>query len=203
MHYIHFCVFFLGFLFCFCVCDRAKGQHWQAQSNARRHVRRQQSLPGKTYTHVIHSDKQQHILHLQLQKVRWLRLDETLLTSVEKQKAIYCKQDNRNQTIWYYTEEVHCLPLFSYSGTLQTPCSARPWRPGISRSLLGLHLRPCQPALDEVQWCNHHWVIMGGAGARLIWGHDQCQCLLSDVHRWQATPPYYRYVFFSDLIWSD
>lgn len=49
--------FLSGFLFCFClcmcvcVCARAKGQYWQAHSDARGHVLRQQSLPGKTYTH--------------------------------------------------------------------------------------------------------------------------------------------------------
>lgn len=94
-----------------------------------------------------------------------------------------------------------CFLLYSYLGTLQTPCSACPWRPGISRSLLGLHLRPCQPALDEVQWYKHHWVVVGGAGTRLFWGHDQRQCLLPDVHWWQATPPYYRYVF--SAIWMN
>lgn len=142
------------------MCHRAKGQHWQAHSDAGDHVFRQQPLPGKTCpTPIILSDKQQFS-----QKITGLP---------------------------YFLQLGFGLVLVLL-GSLQTPCSACPRRPGISGSLLGLHLWPCQPALDEVQWYQHHWVNMGGAGARLIWGHDQCKRLLPDVHWWQASPPYHR-----------
>lgn len=84
------------------------------------------------------------------------------------------------------------LPSPCPVGPLQTPRRARPWRPGVGGSLLGLHLRPRQPALDEVQRHQHHRVVVGGAGARLVRRHDQCERLLPDVHRWQAAPPDHR-----------
>lgn len=153
-------VFFPFYLISLCVCVRAKGQHWQAHSDARGHVLRQQSLPGKTCSHSSNS------------------LWQTAMQSQELSLFLSCC-GSRNS-----------VPLLL--GTLQTPRSAGPRRPGIGRPLLGLHLRPRQPALDEVQWHKHHRVIMGGAGARFIRGHDQCKCLLPDVYRWQAPPPYYR-----------
>lgn len=78
-------------------------------------------------------------------------------------------------------------------GALQTTRGACSWRSGISRSLLGVHLWPRQPALDEVQRRQHHRVFVGGAWKGLVWGDDQRQCVLPDVHWWQATPADYRY----------
>lgn len=84
------------------------------------------------------------------------------------------------------------MPSSFPAGTLQTPRGAGARRPGVGGSLLGVHLRPRQPPLDEVQRRLHHRVVVGGTGARLVRGHDQRQRLLPDVHRRPAAPPDHR-----------
>lgn len=80
------------------------------------------------------------------------------------------------------------------SGALPAPRRAGPRGPGLGRTLLGLHLRPRPPALDEVQRHQHQRVLVGGTGAGLLRGDDQRQRLLPDVHRRPASASHHRLV---------
>lgn len=80
------------------------------------------------------------------------------------------------------------------SGALPAPRRAGPRGPGLGGTLLGLHLRPRPPALDEVQRHQHQRVLVGGAGAGLLRGDDQRQRLLPDVHRRPASASHHRLV---------
>lgn len=69
-------------------------------------------------------------------------------------------------------------------GAVPAACRFGPRGSGKRRSLLGVHLRPTSPTVDEIQWHFSDKVVLGGAGARLVRWISQCQRILPHVYWW-------------------
>lgn len=80
-----------------------------------------------------------------------------------------------------------------FAGSLSFACGPGPWRASKCWALLGLHIWPASEKMAQIQWHLGYRVIVGRAGARVIWRLEECQCLLPDVHQWTGVPCWCRY----------